>query len=36
MSDQSTPLADYDSPWEEALARYLLDFLTLFFSEVHA
>jgi hypothetical protein len=37
MSDQSTtPPADYDSPWKEALARYLPDFLALFFPDVHA
>jgi len=37
MSDQpTTPPADYDSPWKEALARYLPDFLALFFPEVYA
>ncbi len=37
MSDQqTTPIADYDSPWKEALARYLPDFLALFFPDVHA
>jgi len=37
MSEQqTTPTADYDSPWKEALARYLPDFLALFFPQVHA
>jgi hypothetical protein len=36
MSDETTPTADYDSPWKEALARYLPDAFALFFPEVHA
>ena len=27
---------DYDSPWKEALERYLPDFLPLLFPEAHA
>ena len=27
---------DYDSPWKEALERYLPDFLALLFPEAHA
>ena len=34
MSDETTPTADYDSPWKEALARYLPDAFALFFPEV--
>lgn len=33
---EPTPTADYDSPWKEALARYLPDALALFFPDVHA
>lgn len=33
---ETTPAADYDSPWKEALARYLPDALDLFFPEVYA
>ena len=36
MSDETTPAADYDSPWKEALARYLPDAFALFFPEAHA
>jgi hypothetical protein len=37
MSDQTTaPAADYDSPWKEALARYLPDAFALFFPDVAA
>lgn len=36
MDNQTTPVADYDSPWKEALARYLPDAFALFFPEVHA
>jgi hypothetical protein len=37
MSDQPTvPPAEYDSPWKEALARYLPDALALFLPAVHA
>jgi len=32
----TTPPADYDSPWKEALVRYLPHFLALFFPDVHA
>lgn len=35
-NQQTTPIADYDSPWKEALARYLPDFLALFFPDIHA
>ena len=35
MNDTTTPIADYDSPWKEALARYLPDAFALFFPEVH-
>lgn len=30
MSDKQTPPADYDSPWKEALVRFLPNFMTLF------
>jgi hypothetical protein len=33
---ETTPPADYDSPWKEALAHYLPDALALFFPEVSA
>ena len=36
MSNETTPTADYDSPWKEALARYLPDAFALFFPAVHA
>jgi predicted transposase YdaD len=36
MNDTTTPTADYDSPWKEALARYLPDAFALFFPEVYA
>jgi hypothetical protein len=36
MNDTTMPTADYDSPWKEALARYLPDAFALFFPEVHA
>jgi hypothetical protein len=36
MSDETTPAADYDSPWKEALARYLPDAFALFFPAFHA
>jgi hypothetical protein len=32
----STPNADFDSPWKEALEEYLEDFLALFFPQAHA
>lgn len=32
----STPSADFDSPWKEALEEYLEDFLALFFPQAHA
>jgi hypothetical protein len=31
-----TPLADYDSPWKEAIEQYLAAFLAFFFPVVHA
>ncbi len=34
MSDKTTPAADYDSPWKEALAKYLPDAFALFFPDV--
>jgi len=34
MSDETTPVADYDSPWKEALAKYLPDAFALFFPDV--
>ena len=34
MSDETTPAADYDSPWKEAIARYLPDAFALFFPDV--
>ncbi|MGI8914636.1 MAG: Rpn family recombination-promoting nuclease/putative transposase [Chloroflexota bacterium] len=36
MDNETTPVADYDSPWKEALAHYLPDAFALFFPEVHA
>ncbi len=36
MSDETTPVTDYDSPWKEALARYLPDAFELFFPEAYA
>ncbi|HEY8741603.1 MAG TPA: transposase, partial [Chloroflexota bacterium] len=36
MSIETTPAADYDSPWKEALARYLPEAFALFFPEAHA
>jgi hypothetical protein len=36
MSDETTPPADYDSPWKEALAHYLPDAFALFFPAAHA
>ena len=36
MSDETTPAADYDSPWKEALARYLPAAFAIFFPAVHA
>ena len=37
MNDQTaTPTADYDSPWKEALAKYLPDAFALFFPDVHS
>jgi hypothetical protein len=30
------PSDDYDSPWKEALERYLPDFLALRFPQAHA
>ncbi len=35
-STLSTPSADFDSPWKEALEEYLEDFLALFFPQAHA
>jgi flagellar biosynthesis/type III secretory pathway protein FliH len=32
----STPVADFDSPWKEALDEYLEDFLILCFPQAHA
>ena len=32
----STPIADFDSPWKEALDEYLEDFLVLCFPQAHA
>lgn len=36
MDDQQTPVADYDSPWKEALSRDLPEALALFFPAVYA
>ena len=36
MTMNALPSSDYDSPWKEALARYLPDALALFFPAVHA
>ena len=36
MDDQPLPATDYDSPWKEALARYLPDAFALFFPAVYA
>ena len=37
MNDETPPpTTDYDSPWKEALARYLPDAFALFFPEAHA
>ena len=32
----TTPKANFDSPWKEALARYLSEAFALFFPEAHA
>lgn len=31
-----TPVADFDTPWKEALEEYLTDFLALCFPDIHA
>jgi len=36
MDNETPPPADYDSPWKEALARYLPDAFALFFPAVYA
>ena len=33
---KAAPLADYDSPWKEALEYYFPDFLALLFPDIHA
>jgi hypothetical protein len=32
----TTPRADFDSPWKQALETYFADFLKFFFPEIHA
>ena len=36
MNNETPPAADYDSPWKEALARYLPDAFALFLPDVAA